>query len=171
MTDAPAIDSSATLRVGLLCEAVEMQQRGASEALAELRSLSATIDETVRDEIRRSLVDEFKSVADELDRVLRDLRGVRRHLGLRAAIFVTATMAVGGASCAAAIRWLAPSPQRIAALRQERDSLTREVAVLDRRGGRVKLSACGPSRRLCVRIDRREPFFGAHADYAIAKGY
>ena len=38
-------------------------------------------------------------------------------------------------------------------------------------GGRIDLRHCGEANRLCVRVERKAPFYGENSDYAVLKGY
>ncbi|MGH8327807.1 MAG: hypothetical protein ACRET2_13715, partial [Steroidobacteraceae bacterium] len=66
--------------------------------------------------------------------------------------------------------WMLPSRSEVAALRARRDALAANIARLQQRGGSVDLRRCGARARLCVRVDRDAPAYGADADYLIVKG-
>lgn len=171
MSDASTAPAEETVRAGLLLETVQAHQRAAAEAVDRLRVLAMDLDAIVRDEIRRTLIDELKSLDDEVGRVVATLVAARRRLNVRVALWIVAASGAAVLISAGAVRRLLPSQTQIQALHVERDALARNVAALAAQGGRVAWSRCGSARRLCVRIDRRAPFYGRHGDYAIARGY
>jgi hypothetical protein len=60
------------------------------------------------------------------------------------------------------------------ALRAEQNALQASIEELNQRGGRVKLSTCGPRKHLCVLVDEAAGTFGDAKRgevYMIAKGY
>jgi len=72
---------------------------------------------------------------------------------------------------AAVARVALPSETAVTALRAQRDSLARDVARLEQRGGRVDWRVCGDAARLCVRVDRKAPAYGDKGDFYIVQGY
>ena len=90
------------------------------------------------------------------------LRGIAWNIGI----------AVLCAAIPAAIAHVAlPSSSEIAAMRVHRDALALDLARLERRGAKVDWRNCGEEARLCVRIDRNAPSYGAKGDYLILNGY
>ena len=72
----------------------------------------------------------------------------------------------------ALLSWmLMPSRTQLLQARQTFDQLSAAVAQLSREGGRIELRHCGAANRLCVRIDRKSPFYGESADFIVLKGY
>lgn len=63
---------------------------------------------------------------------------------------------------------LVPSPNEIVDLRAK-------VAALEARGGKIELTVCGPSKRLCAKIDDRSnnerKGWGQKGEYMILQGY
>ena len=125
----------------------------------------------VRDEIRRTLVDELRELTAECERAAGVLRGMTHVAHRRAVVWNLGAVIVCTAISGAIAHFAIPSPAAIAALRSERDALARNVAQLEGKGGRVDWRGCGASRRLCVRIDRGAPVYGEHADYYVVGGY
>lgn len=70
-----------------------------------------------------------------------------------------------------AVSWYVPSVADMQALRTEKSQLEASIADLEQRGGKLKISHCGPERRLCVAVDDYAGIFGKEGDYRIAKGY
>lgn len=72
----------------------------------------------------------------------------------------------------AVLTWmLMPSRAQVIQARQNLDQLSAGIASLSREGGRIDLRRCGETNRLCVRVDRKAPFYGPKADFAVVKGY
>ncbi|MET3135400.1 hypothetical protein AAKU55_005710, partial [Oxalobacteraceae bacterium GrIS 1.11] len=53
-------------------------------------------------------------------------------------------------------RFTLPDRAEIEALRSEKAELEVNIADLAKRGGRIKLSTCGPDNRLCVQITTKQ---------------
>ncbi len=161
----------ATVKFGLLMESAQAHQKLAETHLDKLRAHTQELDGVVRDEIRRTLVEELQMLSVESRRAAEVLRRIRRGVGLRAALSSIAVAIVCTGIPVALARWFLPSESDVAALRVRRDELTASVAALERRGGRIQLRRCGDTARLCVRVDRSSPAYGEKADYYIVKGY
>ncbi|MGH8217806.1 MAG: hypothetical protein ACREUT_04475, partial [Steroidobacteraceae bacterium] len=69
------------------------------------------------------------------------------------------------------VRMALPTRAEITQLRSERDSLAAQVAQLSQRGARIDLRRCGADGRLCARVERAAPRYGAGGDYYVLKGY
>jgi hypothetical protein len=164
-----------TMKCGLLMETAQTHQSLADAALQRLRTHTQDLDAVVRDEIRRTLVEELRSVASEIDGAARSLRSLAHVANLRSALWSIGTITLGGAFTIAitivATRSLLPSHSEIAGLTARRDELALAVARLEQRGGRIDLRRCGDSERYCVRVDRNAPAFGRQADYLVVAGY
>ncbi len=158
-------------KVGLLMESAQAHQKVVEENLERLSAHTRDLDTVVRDEIRRTLLAELQGVATESKRAAQALQGMRRAISLRSALWSIGVAALSAAiPCAVVLRVL-PSQADIAALRLTRDQLTANVVRLEKLGGRVDWRHCGDSSRLCVRVERKAPAYGAQADYLIVKGY
>lgn len=160
-----------TVKMGLLLEAAESHQATAGEALERLRQHTAGLDAVVREEIRATLVEELQDLQRHSQLAVESLRSLARHANLRALALSGALVILASAIPFALTWWLQPSPTEVAALRATRDELRADVARLRREGGAVDLQHCGPDRRLCARMDRAAPRYGAAADYVVLKGY
>lgn len=167
---APAIDES-TMKFGLLMESAQAHQKMAESQLERLRAHTQDLDGVVREEIRRTLIDELQEVAAESKRAAQALQGVKRAANLRGLALTAAIAVLCTAIPGAMAHWMLPSTAEIDALTHRRDHLQAEVARLEQRGGRVDWRRCGESARLCVRIDRSAPPYGDKADYLVVKGY
>ena len=168
MTDA-AMDDEA-MKLGLLMEAAQAQQRLGQESLERLAAHTRDLDAIVRDEIRRTVAEELASLASETRHATESLQRVRRAANLRVLWWTVAIAAVCSGVAIAEAWWMLPSQREIAALRARREFLLASIARLQERGGSVDLRRCGARGRLCVRVDRHAPAYGAGADYLIVKG-
>ena len=171
MTDgAPPIDGT-TLKFGLLMESAQAHQKMAEAHLKELRAHTQDLDGVVRDEIRRTLVEELAELTAESNRVAAALRRMKRHADLRGLLWAGALTVLATSIPAAFLHWIVPSSGEIDRLRHRRDELQASLRELERKGGLAEWRYCGDSARLCIRIDRSAPAFGIKGDYFIVKGY
>ncbi|MEA3140369.1 MAG: hypothetical protein QOK23_2538 [Gammaproteobacteria bacterium] len=161
----------ATMKVGLLMESAQVHQRLAEGQLEKLRVHTQDLDSVVRDEIRRTLVQELRMLTAETTRATRALQ----KLGARIAWRFTAASFAAALLCVVVpigvARWALPSAAEIAALQVRREELAANVAKLEQQGGRIAWRRCGDARRLCVRVDRKAPVYGENADYYVIEGY
>lgn len=106
---APPIDD-ATMKFGLLMESAQAHQQMAESHLARLQAHTNDLDEVVRDEIRRTLVEELKELTAESTRAAQALRRMQRTANSRglfwAAVLATLATAIPGAF----MHWMLPSP-------------------------------------------------------------
>jgi len=164
-----------TMKCGLLMETAQTQQSLVDGALQRLRAHTQDLDVVVRDEIRRTLVEELQLLASESKAAARSLRSLTQAANMRMALWsigsVTLCSAMSIAMIVAAARWLLPSHAEIAALTAQRDELSLAIGRLEERGGRIDLRRCGNPGRYCVRVDRKAPVFGQQSDYLIVAGY
>src|ERR1700691_2008431 len=171
MTDhAPSVDDS-TMKFGLLMESARAHQKLAETHLEELRAHTRELDGVVRDEIKRTLIEELQMLTVESKRATEALRRIRRSATVRVGLssLVTAVLCAGIPT--AITRWALPSRSEISALQARREELTASVAALERRGGRIEWRRCGETTRLCIRVDRKAPAYGEKADFYVVAGY
>jgi hypothetical protein len=159
------------MKLGLLMESAQAHQRLAEAHLENLRVHTQGLDGVVREEIRRTLIDELRALAAESDRAARALRKIKHAANMRYFVWSVGLAILCTVIPSAIAHYALPSAADFTALRAQRDSLAQNVARLEQRGGKVDWRNCGKLARLCVRIDRRSPPFGEEADYYIAKGY
>jgi hypothetical protein len=157
-------------RVALLLEVAESQQQSAQDSLAHLRAHTLGLDAVVRDEIRRTLVDELRQLSADGERAAQALRRLGHAAAGRMALWGLGMTALCTTIAIAMLHFTLPTPAQIAALRAQREQLQQAVATLTERGGGLDLRRCGAAGRLCVRVDRRAPVYGASADYYLVRG-
>ena len=171
MNDRAQTMDDATLKIGLLMESAQVHQKSAEAQLDKLRAHMEDMDAVVRDEIRRTLIEELQMLSAESKRAADALQRIRRAASLRGALWSIVMAVLSTCIPIAVIRWTLPSDSQIAALRSRRDELVDSVAALERRGGRIELRRCGAAQRLCVHVDRAAPTYGEKADYYVIAGY
>jgi hypothetical protein len=160
-----------TMKFGLLMESARAHQKLAENHLEKLRAHTEDLDGLVRGEIRRTLIDELRTLTAESDRAAMALRRMKRTANMRGAVWTVGVAVLCTAIPTAIARLALPSQADIAALRLQRDSLAQNIARLEQRGGKVEWRNCGAPARLCVQVDRQAPAFGEKADYLIVRGY
>jgi hypothetical protein len=163
--------SDEAMKLGLLMEAAQAQQRLGQESLERLAAHARDLDVIVRDEIRRTVAEELGSVASESRRAAQSLQSLRRSANVRVLLWTVSIAAVCSAVGMGEAYWMLPSQREIASLRARRDALAANITLLEERGGLLDVRRCGAQAKLCVRVDRNAPAYGSQADYLVVKGY
>jgi hypothetical protein len=167
---APAMDD-ATMKFGLLMESAQAHQKLAEGQLEKLRVHTQDLDGVVRDEIRRTLVEELQMLSAETARATRAFQKVRRGAAVRGAILSFSFALISALLPILIARWALPSAADVSALRTRRDEMSASLAELKQIGGQIDWRRCGDKRRLCVRVDRAAPVYGQKSDYFVVEGY
>jgi hypothetical protein len=160
-----------TVQFGLLMESAQAHQKLAETQLERLRSHTRDLDGVVRDEIRRTLVDELKTLTAETHRAAQALRGVRKTGVIRSAAWSVSVALLCALIPVGAARWVLPTPAELASLRAKREEMNASLQRLQQLGGQVEWRRCGEAARLCVRVDRKAPTYGEKADFLVLEGY
>lgn len=160
-----------TFKLGLLMEAAQGQQTLATAALERLREHTAGLDAIVREEVRATIVEEMRALAEDSVRAAEALRALGRAASWRVGIWNAAIVALSVLIPFGLAQWWLPSHAEIAALMARRDQLTANLRQLAQAGGQIEIRHCGRAQKLCVRIDRGEPPYGEAADFRVLKGY
>jgi hypothetical protein len=171
MSERGAAIDEGTMKFGLLMESAQAHQKLAEAQLEQLRSHTQDLDGVVRDEIRRTLVDELKVLTAETTRAAHALRRIRRGSAMRGAVWSLGLASLCAVIPVAVARWVLPSPAELAGLRVKRDEMNQNLQRLQQLGGRVEWRRCGEAGRLCIRVDRKAPTYGEKADYFVVEGY
>lgn len=166
MSETPVLDGT-TLQCGLLMESAQAQQKLAQGQLEQLRAHTNGLDDVVRDEIRRTLVEELHMLSAEILQATRALQSIRRAARGPSAVWRLGAVVLGAALPLGVSAWLLPSASEMTRMRHEREALSANIAALEQHGGRVELQRCGVERRLCVRIDPRAPAYGPKSDFRL----
>lgn len=160
-----------TMKLGLLVETAETHQKLVAAMLEKLRQHTQGLDAAVRQEVRRTLLEELQGIHTESQRAAEALRRVQRAANLRVTFWSVGIATLCAAASVAIAWWYLPSSTEVEGLRQQRDELLAGVERLDKLGGRSDLQHCGDERRLCVRVELTAGPFGKHSDYYVIKGY
>lgn len=158
------------MKLGLLMEAAQAQQRLGHESLERLAAHTRELEAIVRDEIRRTVAEELGSIAGESRRAAESLQRLRRAANVRVLLWTVTIATACSAIAMGEAWWLLPSQREMADLRAQREVLAANIARLREQGGALELRKCGARGRLCVRVDRHAPAYGANADYLIVNG-
>jgi hypothetical protein len=152
-------------------ESAQAHQKLAETHLERLRAHTEDLDEVVRDEIRRTLVEELAELTGETQRAAQALGKMKRHASLRGLLWSGLAAGLSTLIPIAIAHWLLPTGAQIQTLTDQRDQLEARIAGLSRNGGRVDWRHCGEEARLCARIDKSAPTYGEKGDYYVLKGY
>jgi hypothetical protein len=159
------------MKLGLLMEAAQTNQRVAENSLKKLKVVSNDLATVVRDEVHRVLVEELHSLAQDSKRAADTLHAVGRAAAVRTFAWSVGLTTLCSLIPLGLVCWMVPSPAQIAALRAKHAELSARIAQLEERGARIDLRRCGNGARLCVRVDRKAPVYGEQSDYLIVRGY
>ena len=159
------------VNIGLLMEAAHTQQKTAANCLKQLRQHAEGLSEVVRVELRDTLATQLRELEHESERAVGGLRALQRAINARSALWSAGIVVATWLAGLTLAWWVMPTPRELHSLKTQRDALEIAVRQLRDAGGRMDLRRCGSEARLCVRIDRRAPSFGADADYRVVKGY
>ena len=107
---APVLDEP-TMKFGLLMESAQAHQKLAERHLENLRAHTQDLDGVVREEIRRTLVEELPS-DQESSRAVQALNGMKRAAQHRGLVLSAATAPLSATLPIAVARWVLPSPPR-----------------------------------------------------------
>jgi hypothetical protein len=161
-----------TLKFGLLMESAQAHQKLAETHLTKLLAHTQGLDDVVRDEIRRTLIEEFQALSAETDRAAASMSAMKRAANVRAIAWNLSVALLCTVIPGAIAHFAWPSKSEITGLRAQRDALAYNLAELERRGGKVDWRQCGSAARLCVRIDRKAPAYGKKGEeYLVVDGY
>lgn len=138
---------------------------------AEQDGLARELEQALRDGLRAVFEEEFEALGQAGRRAAEALNAVRRVASLRLALWAVVVVICCSVIPLAIVRVAVPTRAELTRLRSERDALEAQVAQLSRRGGRIDLRRCGASGRLCARVERDAPRYGADGDYYVLKGY
>jgi hypothetical protein len=158
-------------KIGLLMETAVAYQHLADQALGQLKSHTQGLDGIVREEVRRTFIEELHALREESQRAVHAMQAVKRAANSHVALWSIIVTALCAGSACAICWWALPSKAEIAALRAQHDQFSAAVAQLEQLGGRIDLHRCANGTRLCVRVDREAPVFGEHRDYMVVQGY
>jgi len=143
-------------------------------ASAAGREQALQFGQAVAAEARKALEEgttRARAAAQSLEQVSRELR---KHRLLHTGVITLASTLGIIAAVMIALAFYLPSKSEMEALRTEKAKLQASIEDLSKRGGKIVLSTCGPTKRLCVLIDASAGKFGdpkLDESYWVAKGY
>src|SRR5450432_3153093 len=152
MSDRAQTMDDSTMKFGLLMESAQAHQKLAETQLEKLRAHTQDLDGVVRDEIRRTLIEELQMLTAESRRATQVFQRIRRGAAARGVLWSVVMAILGTGIPITIMRWALPSESEITGLRARRDELAASVAILERQGGRIDWRRCGATLRLCIRV-------------------
>ncbi len=160
-----AAADGAPVELRRILESVHAQQSQLYDMLASLESRSRELDASVEQAVQRALAQPAGLRATE------KLAQMQRASTVRFARWSFGVVS-GCALVPALLSWmLMPTRTQLLQARQTLDQLSAAVAQLAREGGHIELRHCGTANRLCVRIDRKSPFYGESGDFMVLRDY
>ncbi len=104
MSDGGRAMDEPSMKIGLLMESAQAHQKMAETHLERLRAHTQDLDEIVREEIRRTLIEELQSLTAESKRAVQALSNMKRAANMRGLLWSAAIavlcIAIPSASCA-----------------------------------------------------------------------
>lgn len=155
------------LRSGVL-ETAERQQKLAEAAIGKPNEQVQGLEAVVRDQIRRAVVEEMKSVQAETQKAVEALQRVKRAANARVTLWTIGLTVISAGIALFVVWWVLPTRAEIAALRTERAHEQRCSPQSARCA--ADLRRCGTGR-LCIRVDRSVLPYGDQRDYFVIRGY
>src|SRR5687768_1880204 len=108
-------------KLGLLMETALNYQNLAEEALNRLKAHTNGLDGIIREEVRRTFVDEMQGLAAECKRATQALEEVKRAANLRVAAWSAGITTLCCAIALAISWWVMPSQAEVAKLHARRE--------------------------------------------------
>ena len=164
-------DEDQELKIAALIDALDQEHARVRAAMEALNATSARLQQAIAQAARVSMQEALQGLHGELERAQDVVIDLQRLSLWRAAWQHAWVALVAIGLTLVAVRWYVPSVRDMQALRAEKAQLEGSIADLKQRGGKLKISHCGPERRLCVAVDDYAGIFGKDGDYRIAKGY
>src|SRR5271154_1181112 len=98
----------ATLKLGLLMESAQAHQKLAETHLERLRVHTQDLDGVVREEIRRTLIEELQELTTESKRAVQALNGMKHAANMRGLLWSIGIAVLCTAIPIAVVRWALP---------------------------------------------------------------
>jgi hypothetical protein len=159
------------LKIAALIDALDAEHARVRAAMEALNATSVRLQQSVAQAARMSMQEALQALQGELERAQGVVIDLQRLSLWRAAWQHVMVALVAIVITLIAVSWYVPSVADMQALRAEKSQLTASIADLKQRGGKLKISHCGPERRLCVAVQDYAGIYGKDGDYRIAKGY
>jgi hypothetical protein len=159
-----------TVKLGLLMETAQSHQKSVEVLLEKLKQHTQGLDAVVKEQIRHALVEELKTIRAETQGAVTALQALKRAANARVTFWTLGVTAIALGVALFVAWWVLPTQAEVAALRDERDALASNIAVLNQHGARADLRRCGTGH-VCVRVDLKAPRYGVSSDYLVMSGY
>lgn len=159
-----------SLKLGLLLETAQTHQKLVEALIEKFKAQTDSLGSVVRDQLRRSFLEELAAVRTESQRAVEALQTVKRAANLRMILSTIGLVTIATAVAIFVAWWILPSSAELATLRAQRDELQSEIALLNQRGAKADIRRCG-DKHLCVRVDPSAGRFGDGRDYYVIHGY
>ncbi|MDE2052872.1 MAG: hypothetical protein KGJ72_17830, partial [Gammaproteobacteria bacterium] len=114
MTEPATIDEA--MKIGLLMEAAQAQQRLGQQSLERLAAHTRDLDIIMRDEIRRTVTEALGNLAGESRRAAESLQRMRRATNVRTLLWTVSIAMICAGVAMGEAWWILPSQSEIAAL-------------------------------------------------------
>lgn len=159
-----AVDALAQER-GKLAAAIEsIKNESSSLQTATATAASNAVIETLG-KAPKTAIEALGVATEALDDASDRVRDAGAWISWKFALVFAFAGAAAVATNYAIGRFTLPDRAEIEALRSEKAELEANIADLTKRGGRIKLSTCGPTNRLCVQITARQGDAPGQVDY------
>ncbi|MEO7205663.1 MAG: hypothetical protein ABI145_02485 [Steroidobacteraceae bacterium] len=162
-------------KIGMLIAAFDEEHARLQSAIEALSRSGTQLRLEVKSAAREAVDTALAGLHPHIDRAGKTLVDIQRISLWRATWQHVMVAVVAIAITLLAVWWYVPPLSEISRLQTERDQLQASIEGLNKRGARMKLFGCGPTKRLCVLVDRTAGTFGVDGNkedlYMIAKGY
>lgn len=161
-------------KIAALVAAFDQEHERAQRAITALQRLGVSLRHGVEAAAHEAVTEALAEVNQETQHAADALRELQRFSFWQSAWQHMTIAVLAMAVTVTVVWWYVPSMKEITALRAEQNALQASIEELNQRGGRVKLSTCGPRKHLCVLVDEAAGTFGDAKRgevYMIAKGY
>jgi hypothetical protein len=147
-------------KIAALVAAFDQEHERAQRAITALERIGVSLQHGVETAARDAVTKALAEVNQETQHAAAALRELQRFAFWQSAWQHVTIAVLAMAVTVACVWWYVPSMKEITALRTERNELQASIEELNQRGGRVKLSTCGPRKHLCVLVDEAAGTFG-----------
>src|ERR1700726_3839438 len=101
-------------KIGLLMETARTYQTLAEDALGRLKSHTQGLDAIVREEVRRTFIEELHTLGEESQRATQAMQAVKRSANNRLALWSIVVTALCAGTASAISWWTLPSKSEMA---------------------------------------------------------
>ena len=150
MTERAPVLDEATVKFGLLMESAQAHQKMAESHLEKLRAHTQDLDGVVREEIRRTLIEELAELTDESRRAVQALGAMKRAAQLRGLLWSLSAVLLSTIIPGAVAYWLLPSTSEINAATNAARPAAGEHSTARAEGEAASSGGIAVSRHACA---------------------